>query len=98
MIDYPILESNGIVVDKNKYSITIDGKEIYLTRLLFEVLHFFVSHPNKIITRDDFLDSVWKNNYVGERTVDVHIKKLRNIIGKNKIETINKIGYIWKSN
>ena len=98
MINYPILESNGIVVDKNKYSITMDGKEIYLTRLLFEVLHFFVSHPNKIITRDDFLDSVWKNNYVGERTVDVHIKKLRNIIGKNKIETINKIGYIWKSN
>lgn len=98
MINHNIIESKGIIVDKNKYSIIIEGKEIYLSKLLFEILHFFVSNPNKIVTRDYFLNNVWGNSYVGERTVDVHIKKLRDIVGKDKIETLKKIGYIWKSN
>jgi two-component system alkaline phosphatase synthesis response regulator PhoP len=98
IVEYPILESKGIIVNKNKYSVTVNDTEIYVTKMLFEMLHFFISNIDKAITRDDFLNYVWKNEHVVERTIDVHIKKLRDIVGKDKIETLTGIGYIWKSN
>ena len=98
LVDHIVLESNGIIIDKNKYSIIVNGKEVYLTKILFELLHFLALHPDKIISRDDLLNYVWENEFIGDRTVDVHIKKLRDVIGKEYITTIRNVGYIWKSN
>jgi len=98
MIEYPILESNSIIVNKNKYTITINNKEQYTTKLVFDLLYYLMENNQRIITRDELLTNVWKNDFVGERTIDVHIKKLRNVIGNDKIITIKKVGYIWNNN
>jgi two-component system alkaline phosphatase synthesis response regulator PhoP len=96
--EYPILKSNGITVNKNKYTITVNDKEHYTSKLIFDLLHYLMSNDHRIITRDELLNNVWCNDFIGVRTIDVHVKKLRLIIGNDKIMTIKKVGYIWKSN
>lgn len=98
IIEHPILESNGITVNKNRYTITIDNKEHHVPKLILELLHYLMSNDNRIISRDELLNNVWGNDFIGERTIDVHIRKLRLIIGNDKITTIIKVGYIWKNN
>jgi DNA-binding response OmpR family regulator len=91
-LTWPPTFSNGSSL-KARHAATI-----HVTKMVFEMLHFFISNIDKAITRDDFLNYVWKNEHVVQRTIDVHIKKLRDIVGKDKIETLTGIGYIWKSN
>jgi DNA-binding response OmpR family regulator len=98
MIEHPILESNGVIANKNRYTITVNNKEQRTTKLNFELLHYLMKHEQRIVTRDELLTYVWENDFVGERTIDVHIRNLRALIGKDKIITIKKVGYIWNSN
>lgn len=95
---FPILESNGITIDKNKYTITINGKSQYISKMLFDILYYLMTHTDRVISRDEFLTEIWNNINVEMRTVDVHIKNLRNIVGKENIITVMKVGYIWKNN
>jgi two-component system alkaline phosphatase synthesis response regulator PhoP len=97
-IEYLILESNGIIINKNKYTITVNNKEHYASKLIFDLLYYLMSNDNRIVNRDELLNNVWGNDCIGERTIDVHIRKLRQLIGKDKITTIIKVGYIWKNN
>ena len=70
------------------------GKDISLPRKEFELLSLLISKPEKVFTRDEIFDRVWGANIVvGDRTIDVHIRKLREKIGEKYIETVKGIGY-----
>ncbi len=89
-----ILNIGDIVIDKERYILIIDGRELTLPRKEFELLSLLVSKPDKVFTRDEIYKSVWGNNViVGDRTIDVHIRKLREKIGNDHIRTLKGIGY-----
>jgi two-component system alkaline phosphatase synthesis response regulator PhoP len=89
-----ILTIGNIVIDKERYILIIDSKELTLPRKEFELLSLLVSKPDKVFTRDEIYKSVWGNNViVGDRTIDVHIRKLREKIGNDHIRTLKGIGY-----
>ena len=89
-----IVNIGDIVIDKERYILKIDGKELTLPRKEFELLSLLVSKPDKVFTRDEIYKSVWGNNViVGDRTIDVHIRKLREKIGNDHIRTLKGIGY-----
>ena len=84
----------NIVIDKERYLILKDGVEMVLPRKEFELLSLLVSKPGKVFTREEIYYSVWGDNVVvGDRTIDVHIRKLREKIGNDHIKTLKGIGY-----
>lgn len=83
-----------LVIDKERYLIKIDGKEMVLPRKEFELLSLLVSKPGKVFTREEIYSTVWGENVVvGDRTIDVHIRKLREKIGSERIKTLKGVGY-----
>jgi two-component system alkaline phosphatase synthesis response regulator PhoP len=87
-------EVGGIKIDRERYLIVKDGKEINLPKKEFELLALLASKPGKVFTREVILDTVWGGDVVvGDRTIDVHIRKLREKIGDDFIKTIKGIGY-----
>ena len=85
---------SGLKIDKNKYLIELDGKEITLPKKEFELLALLASKPGHVFTRDNILSSVWGAQViVGDRTIDVHIRKLREKIGDKAIKTVKGVGY-----
>jgi two-component system alkaline phosphatase synthesis response regulator PhoP len=84
----------SLVIDKERYLILQDGNEMILPRKEFELLSLLVSKPGKVFTREEIYYSVWGDNVVvGDRTIDVHIRKLREKIGNDHIRTLKGIGY-----
>jgi len=84
----------NIVIDKERYLILNHGQEMILPRKEFELLSLLVSKPGKVFTREEIYYSVWGDNVVvGDRTIDVHIRKLREKIGNDHIKTLKGIGY-----
>ncbi|HET6556803.1 MAG TPA: response regulator transcription factor [Prolixibacteraceae bacterium] len=84
----------NLVIDKERYLIVKDGQEMILPRKEFELLSLLVSKPGKVFTREEIYFSVWGDNVVvGDRTIDVHIRKLREKIGNDFIKTLKGIGY-----
>lgn len=84
----------GLVIDKERYIVVKDGVEITLPKKEFELLALLYSRPQKVFTRDEIFSSVWGDNIiVGDRTIDVHIRKLREKIGDNFIKTVKGVGY-----
>lgn len=95
----PEISVSGIVVNRERFTVTVDGNEIYLPLKEFELLYMFISNPGRIFSRGDILNSIWpKYTYVGDRTIDVHIRKLREKIGDNFIETVKGEGYAFVKN
>jgi two-component system alkaline phosphatase synthesis response regulator PhoP len=89
-----ILNIGDMVLDKERYLLLIEGRELTLPRKEFELLSLLVSKPDKVFTRDEIYKGVWGNNViVGDRTIDVHIRKLREKIGNDHIRTLKGIGY-----
>ena len=84
----------NITIDKERYIIIRDGDELVLPRKEFELLSYLISKPEKVFTREDIYDNVWGNDIVvGDRTIDVHIRKLREKIGSEHIHTVKGVGY-----
>ncbi|MCK5730440.1 MAG: response regulator transcription factor [Draconibacterium sp.] len=84
----------NLLIDKERYLIKIDENEMVLPRKEFELLSLLVSKPGKVFTREEIYSSVWGENVVvGDRTIDVHIRKLREKIGNEHIKTLKGIGY-----
>jgi len=84
----------NLLIDKERYLIRIDDNEMVLPRKEFELLSLLVSKPGKVFTREEIYFSVWGENVVvGDRTIDVHIRKLREKIGNEHIKTLKGIGY-----
>ena len=92
VVDYP-----GIEINLTNYAVTVDGKNVDMPPKELELLYFLASSPNQVFTREQLLDQIWGYEYVGDtRTVDVHIKRLREKIKDHanwKISTIWGIGY-----
>jgi len=83
-----------LVIDREQYKVINAGEEMILPKKEFELLALLASKPGKVFKREDILDSVWGNEVVvGGRTIDVHIRKLREKIGDNKFKTVKGVGY-----
>lgn len=88
------LNVGGIEINREAYKIVMDDKEIVLPRKEFELFYLLASKPGKVFTREEILDKVWGNEViVGGRTIDVHIRKLREKIGEELFKTIKGVGY-----
>lgn len=85
---------SGIEISREEYKIIKDGQEIILPKKEFELLYLLASKPGKVFKRDEILSKVWGNDVVvGGRTIDVHIRKLREKIGEEMFKTIKGVGY-----
>jgi two-component system, OmpR family, alkaline phosphatase synthesis response regulator PhoP len=90
-------------LDSRNKSFVCSGKEIKLTPTEYSILHFFMSHPNRVYTRDELLDEVWGENYVGDlKVVDVNIRRIRQKIETDPSSPLYLCtewghGYLWKS-
>tara|TARA_B100001063_G_scaffold74256_1_gene68538 strand:+ start:506 stop:1189 length:684 start_codon:yes stop_codon:yes gene_type:complete len=92
-----ILDLGDIKIDRDSYLVTINKDEKNLPRKEFELLYLLLSKPGKVFTRDEIMLKVWGSEIVvGDRTIDVHIRKLRQKIGDKYIKTIKGIGYKFK--
>jgi len=90
--------SGDLVIDKERYLVIKKGQDISLPRKEFELLSLLISKPGKVFTREEIFDRVWGENIiVGDRTIDVHIRKLREKIGEKYIKTVKGIGYKYVS-
>jgi two-component system, OmpR family, alkaline phosphatase synthesis response regulator PhoP len=88
--------SNGLVIDREKYLAELNGEGINLPKKEFELLDLLASRPGKVFSRDQILSKIWGNEIVvGERTIDVHIRKLREKLGDTYIRTIKGVGYTF---
>lgn len=88
---------DNIIIDREKYMVTKSGREFILPRKEFELLMLLASKPNKVFTRDEIFNEVWGDDViVGDRTIDVHVRKIREKIGIDSIKTIKGVGYTYK--
>jgi two-component system alkaline phosphatase synthesis response regulator PhoP len=84
----------NLSIDRSSYTVTIDGREINLPKKEFELLYFLAQSPNKVFSREELLQNIWGTDvYVLARTVDVHIRKVREKIGEDYITTVKGVGY-----
>ncbi|MBT8229705.1 MAG: response regulator transcription factor [Bacteroidia bacterium] len=89
-----IIEIADLRIDKTSYSILVGKREITLPKKEFELLYFLAENPNKVYSRDELLKNIWGTDvYVLARTVDVHIRKVREKIGNGYISTVKGVGY-----
>jgi two-component system alkaline phosphatase synthesis response regulator PhoP len=82
-----------ININKSTHKLLYSDKEIYLARKEFNLLYFLMTIPGKVFTREEIITTIWKDAIVGDRTIDVHIRKIREKIGSNHIKTVKGIGY-----
>ena len=90
---------NRVCVNPDEHTVTANGQRVELTYKEFEVLRLFLQHPGMAFTRDQLMEKVWGMDYYGEtRTVDMHIRTLRQKLGAcgDHIETVRGVGYRWE--
>jgi two-component system alkaline phosphatase synthesis response regulator PhoP len=88
--------SNSLKIDRDKFMIELNNEKIILPKKEFELLELLASRPGKVYNREQILSIVWGNEtIVGERTIDVHIRKLREKLGDEYIRTIKGVGYTF---
>ncbi len=89
-----LIKIGDLTINRDEYKIVLKGEEIILPRKEFELLSLLASKPGKVFKREDILDRVWGNEVVvGGRTIDVHIRKLREKIGDDCFKTVKGVGY-----
>ncbi len=87
------------MIDRSSYTIDKNGKTIVLPKKEFELLYFLAKKPNVVLGRDELLQNIWGADvYVLARTVDVHIRKIREKIGESYITTVKGVGYKFETN
>jgi two-component system, OmpR family, alkaline phosphatase synthesis response regulator PhoP len=97
-VSQDIIVLRDFTIDKGRYVVVKDQAEITLARKEFELLQFLVSRPDKVVTREDIFTNVWDNNtVVGDRTIDVHIRRIREKTGIDSIRTIKGVGYKFET-
>jgi len=97
-IEEEILKANDVILDVGKHRLTIAGKTLDVSPTEFKLMHFFMTHQDNVYSRTQLLDQVWgRSAYIEERTVDVHIRRLRKILkqyGKDElVQTVRGFGY-----
>ena len=97
-----LIEHDGLAINIETYQAAVDGQPIDLTHMEYELLKFLASNPGRVFTREVLLSRVWGYDYFGgARTVDVHIRRLRSKLGKeraNLIQTVRSVGYSFGEN
>jgi two-component system, OmpR family, alkaline phosphatase synthesis response regulator PhoP len=89
-----LISIGDLTIDRTSYTIKVKNKEINLPKKEFELLYFLAQNPNKVFSREDLLQNIWGSDvYVLARTVDVHIRKVREKIGEDFITTVKGVGY-----
>ena len=89
-----VIEIDGLRIDRNSFAVYKGEEKITLPKKEFELLSFLAATPNKVFSREELLNNIWGNDvYVIARTVDVHIRKVREKIGEDHIKTIKGVGY-----
>jgi len=93
-----ILEVDTLQINLETHRVTIKDQNVDLSPTEFRLLHFFISHPERVYSRTQILDNVWgSNTFIEERTVDVHIRRLRKLLTKHDfgdyIQTVRSVGY-----
>jgi two-component system alkaline phosphatase synthesis response regulator PhoP len=89
-----LISIGDLTIDRVSYTIKVRSKEINLPKKEFELLYFLAQNPNKVFSREDLLQNIWGTDvYVLARTVDVHIRKVREKIGEDYITTVKGVGY-----
>lgn len=90
----PVLTVGDVSIDREKFIVIRNGVEFILPRKEFELLNLLMSKPDKVFTREEIFDTVWGNDViVGDRTIDVHIRRIREKLGVDNIKTIKGVGY-----
>lgn len=96
--DSNIQDFGALKIDLDKYQVIFDNQKLDLPRKEFELLSLLTSRPGKVFHRDEILDKIWGNEVVvGGRTIDVHVRKLREKIGDRFIKTVKGVGYKFES-
>lgn len=91
------LEFDGLIINFERYIVIREGQEILLPRKEFELLALLAGKPGKVFTREEIFTKIWGNDIVvGDRTIDVHIRKIREKIGLNLIRTVKGVGYTFE--
>ena len=91
-----VIEIGQLIINRTNYSVNNNGVNLVMPKKEFELLSFLAKHPNKVFNRDELLEKVWGVDvYVVERTVDVHIRKLREKIPEHYIKTLKGVGYMF---
>ena len=89
-----VLDFGDLIIDKEEYKIIKQEKEIFLPRKEFELIYLLASKMNKVCKREEIMENIWGSEVVvGDRTIDVHVRKLREKIGNNYLKTVKGIGY-----
>ncbi|MFB1021760.1 MAG: response regulator transcription factor [Vicingaceae bacterium] len=92
------IEAGGISIDRERYVIKQNDKELNLPKKEFELLSLLMSKPGKVFTREMIMNQIWGGEVVvGDRTIDVHIRKLREKLGETLIKTIKGVGYKFEA-
>lgn len=90
----PVIKAGNIEIDREKYAVTLNGENIQLARKEFELLALLASKPGKVFLRNEILNQIWGTDViVGDRTIDVHIRKIRQKLGLDYISTVKGVGY-----
>ncbi|MBC6490914.1 response regulator [Flavihumibacter stibioxidans] len=89
-----VLTLDNLVIDPVKFLVLVDGQEVTLAKKEFELLYLLASRPGRVFLRNEILNQVWGNDViVGDRTIDVHIRKIRQKLGLDCITTVKGVGY-----
>lgn len=89
-----LIKLDGIEIDPQKFEVRVEGKEVILAKKEFELLQLLASRPGRVFLRNEILNQVWGNDViVGDRTIDVHIRKVRQKLGVDCIRTVKGVGY-----
>jgi two-component system alkaline phosphatase synthesis response regulator PhoP len=92
-----ILQIGDLTIDRERYIVSLKNEEINLARKEFELLELLASKPAKVFLRNEILDKVWGTEViVGDRTIDVHVRKIRQKLGDDCIVTVKGVGYKFK--
>jgi DNA-binding response OmpR family regulator len=96
-VEVEVLEHESLTVDTRSREVSVDGRAIALQPKEFDLLAYFLRHPGKVLTRAQLLSAVWGHDFVGERTVDVHVRRVRSKLEKanlsDLIRTVHGVGY-----
>jgi two-component system alkaline phosphatase synthesis response regulator PhoP len=94
-----LIQIGDLCIDRERYVVTVDEDPLSLPRKEFEILYLLASKPGKVYKREEIFDKIWGDDVVvGGRTIDVHVRKLREKLGRNYIETVKGVGYKFKIN
>lgn len=87
------IKISDIEIDKEKHLLLYKNQEVHLARKEFYLLYYLMTIPGRVFTREEIIFEIWKDAIVGDRTIDVHVRKIRGKIGAHHIKTIKGVGY-----